>query len=127
MVNHELTRHGPGNVPAEIFLDHGQRQIDHGSHARGGPYRAVLDEDAILFDTHARVGLPQRVGVLPMGGGPLAVEQAGGGQPVQVAVTRRDVFAADVMKAIIARPTGSRLAPPTTKIVSKRGCSSASV
>jgi len=57
-----------------------QRQIDHRGHARGGPYRAVLDEDAILFDTHARVGLPQRVGVLPMGGGPLAVEQAGGGR-----------------------------------------------
>ena len=77
MVNHELTRHGFGNVSAEIFLDHGQCKIDDCGHSRGGPHRAVLDEDAIFFDTHVRVGLPKRDCVLPMGRDPLAFEKAG--------------------------------------------------
>src|SRR3984885_15304593 len=80
MVNHQLTPPGFGNVSAEIFLDHGQCKIDDCGHSRGGPHRSVLDEDAIFFDTHARVVLPKREGVLPMGRGPLAVEQAGSGQ-----------------------------------------------
>src|ERR1700722_16426548 len=72
MVNHELTRHGFGNVSAEILLDQGQCKIDHRGHSGGGPYRAVLDEDAVFLDPHARVPLPKRDGVLPMGRGPLA-------------------------------------------------------
>src|ERR1700728_1149714 len=80
MVNHELTRHGFGNVSAEILLDHGQRKIDHRGHSGGGPYRAVLDEDAVFFDAHTRIPPLKRDSILPVGRGPLALEQASGGQ-----------------------------------------------
>lgn len=80
MVDDELTRHSSGNVSAEVLLDHSQRKVDHRGHSGGGPDHAVLDEDAVFLYAHARVSLPKRVSILPMGRGPLPFEQAGGGQ-----------------------------------------------
>ena len=106
VVNDELTRDGLGNVLAEILLDHGQRKIDHRGHSGGGPDQAVLDEDAVFLDADAGVALPERDSILPMGRDPLALEQAGSGQD-------ESAFRAGGCHA-------SRLAPPATKIVSKR-------
>ena len=80
VVDDQLARHRAGDVGAQILFDHGQRQIDPGGHAGRRPDRPVADEDAILLDPGLRVARLQRAGMVPVGGGTPAIEQAGLGE-----------------------------------------------
>ncbi len=46
-INHQIARHGHGNLVPQLLTDHMKRQIDARSHTRTGHDLAVLYEDAI--------------------------------------------------------------------------------
>src|SRR3990170_1981637 len=65
---------------AEIFLDHGERQVDASADAGRGPDPPVLDKDRIRLDANFWKAVRQSWTVAPMRRGALAVQGAGPGQ-----------------------------------------------
>ncbi|MNG27234.1 hypothetical protein D3C84_1123290 [compost metagenome] len=77
-----------GHGAAEVFLDHGQRQVDTGSDAGRGPHRAVVDEDRVGLDAQARVHLRQLLAAGPVGHDPPTIEPAAGRQQKRAGADR---------------------------------------
>jgi hypothetical protein len=80
VVDHQLARDMARHRDAVVALDQGQAQVDAGRHAGRGPDLALVDEDAVLFHAQLRIGALQLARLRPVGGGALAVQQAGFGQ-----------------------------------------------
>ena len=80
MVEHQLLRHPPCQIAAQILLDHPERQVDAGAHPGRGPCAAVGDEDPVHLDPDPGIARLQCAGIGPVGRRPPAVEQAGLGQ-----------------------------------------------
>ncbi|MNH37673.1 hypothetical protein D3C79_986020 [compost metagenome] len=58
-----------------VLRHHRQRQVDPGGDAAGGDQVAVLDKDLVGLDGRLRKALDQPLGVVPVGGDAIAVEQ----------------------------------------------------
>ena len=74
---HELPRHLPRHLRPVVLLDQGKRQIHARSHSRRGVDPILTHEDGIDIDAHLRIALGQAQAAAPVGGGALAVEEAG--------------------------------------------------
>ena len=74
---HELPRHLPRHLRPVVILDQGKRQIHARSHSRRGVDPILTHEDGIDIDAHLRIALGQAQAAAPVGGGALAVEEAG--------------------------------------------------
>ncbi len=90
VVDHQLPSDGPGDVRAEILLDHGQREVDARSHPGRGPDRAVDDEDAVCLNLHLREASPQVARGVPVRRRAAAVEQPGFGEDERTGAGRGD-------------------------------------
>jgi hypothetical protein len=77
VVDHQVARDIARHLRAMVRLDHRQAQVDAGRHAGRRPDLAFVDEDPVFFHAQARIRALQVARQLPVGGGALAVQQAG--------------------------------------------------
>ena len=76
MIDHELLRDRAGDLGAKVFLDHRQREVDTGRHARRRPHIPVDDKNPVFFQFHHwKPGL-KFARMPPMGGRALAIQNA---------------------------------------------------
>jgi hypothetical protein len=76
----EVAGDGQREVPSEVVLDQGQRQVHAGGDAGRGVHVAVAHEDRVGVHLNGRERVGEEVAHRPVGGGPAAVEQTGPGQ-----------------------------------------------
>ncbi len=82
VVHHELLGRCAGHLRAQVVLDQRQGQVDAGGDPRRGPGVALAHEDPVGLQADGRIAPGEFVGAAPVGGGPLAVQQAGLGQQI---------------------------------------------
>lgn len=88
----EMAGDGERGVPAVVFLDQGEREIDAcGDSGRGGDL-PVADEDRIRIDVHVRIRTSQVGAERPVRRRATAVQQPGLGQQQRAAAHRHDAF-----------------------------------
>ncbi len=97
--HNEAAGHAVGDLGAVVAPDQVQAEVDPGRAAGAGQHRSVVHVEHVRVDPDGRVALPQQFGVPPVGGGLLAVEQAGGGQGEGPGADRDDPGAALVRGA----------------------------
>ena len=88
----EVAGDGEGDVPAEVLLDQGEREVDARGDPGGRGDLSVAYEDRVRVDLDGRVVAGQLVAVRPVGGRPAAVEQpasASSSAPVQTETSAR--------------------------------------
>ncbi len=79
---------GQREVPAEVLLHQGQREVDTGRHARGGGQVAVPYVDRLGFHVHRGEPLGEGAAEHPVGRRAAAVQQPGLGQQQRSAAHR---------------------------------------
>jgi hypothetical protein len=65
---------GQGRLPAEVFLDQGEGEVDTGRDPGRGVHVPVPDEDRVGVHGHPGVLPSQALAVRPVSGGPAGVE-----------------------------------------------------
>ncbi len=78
--DHQVPGDGEGDVPVQVLLDQGERQVDAGGHAGRGGDVSVADVDGLRFHGDGRVVAGEPVAVGPVGRRPAPVEEPGGGE-----------------------------------------------
>ncbi|CAM5496372.1 hypothetical protein SNARM312S_03373 [Streptomyces narbonensis] len=76
----QMAGDGEGDVPAEVLLDQGEREVDAGGDAGGGGEAAVPDEDGVRVHVDLRIAAGEVVAGDPVGRHPVPVEESGLGE-----------------------------------------------
>ncbi|CAN5271634.1 hypothetical protein BH20ACT3_BH20ACT3_08940 [soil metagenome] len=114
--DHQVGGHGVGHLGAEVVVDEGKGKVDTGGDTGRGPAVPVAHVDLVGEDLD--LGRPgQQVAMAPVGGGAVAVEQAGGGEYQGPGADRGDAsrLTGEVEDGgdqgrVLRGPTGSRSA-----------------
>ena len=88
--HHQVARDGVGRLVALVLLDQREREVDAGGDAGGGEDAPVPDVDRVRVDGHGGEAAAQRRGVLPVRGGPAALQQPGAAERERAGADGRD-------------------------------------